>query len=58
MWILILTMVATHHYGGSSISTTPPFRDEASCMAAANAWLKQVANNYPAQRPTALCVKA
>lgn len=56
-WILVLTLIATDHRGGMSVTSTPPFRDHASCMAAAKTWLNQT-RGRGRQTATALCAKA
>lgn len=58
-WILILTIVSNDYRAGGAITSVDAFRDEASCMAAGNAWLKQARPGLSShQTASALCVKA
>jgi len=57
MWILVLTLIATSSNGGMSVAGVPGFLSEASCKAAADAWLKQNQGSGWSNK-TALCAKA
>lgn len=62
MWILILTLtMAGSQKGGAAVTAVPGFTTEATCMAAANTWLRQphaAAYGGEAVSKSALCAKA
>ncbi len=57
LWILILTIRATGQHG-MPVTAIDGFKTRESCLAAANAWLKQMsAVPYSRGEPRALCVR-
>jgi hypothetical protein len=57
VWILIFSMFAGSNNGMVEVSA-PIFHSQASCVAAGNAWLKQIAaTEQPWRKNFALCVQ-
>jgi hypothetical protein len=58
-WVLILSLVADHYYGGSTITAVPGFETREKCLEAADIWLKSVHKNVERryQYPRAACVR-
>lgn len=60
-WILILTLVQGHSYGGSAVTSVPGFESRAACLNAGNEWLRQARKSkllgYTPPTASALCVR-
>ncbi len=61
-WVLILTLFGDPGYYGQrnpTIASVPSFSSRAACLAAGNAWLKQLPRftEYGPYAPRALCVR-
>jgi hypothetical protein len=59
-WLLILTIAASDHRGGSAITQIGPFESKEACLAAGTGWLhQQEQNNFYGAAPhiQSLCVR-
>ncbi len=57
MWVMILTLLGTSLHTGPAVTVVPGFSTEATCMAAAHAWIGQLKGNLYTNRALALCVQ-
>lgn len=57
-WILILTLAGPFQSSPVAISRAGEFESRELCLAAGNAWLKQMGKGYVWSRPHALCVES
>lgn len=58
-WILILTLIPDHNYGGAAIQQIPGFGTVDSCLQAGNSWISKQESvqdrlNF---NPTAICIE-